>query len=141
MDLRRMILVRWTPADVAMLLLVCKTWSENVLLLKALLAAANKKMQDQVPRLLPRPVHTYENFCNYCHAGQAPLGDDGYDGEPENVDGPWLPNGSRKPRCMNCLAQWGSPGPHGGSVRRGDPYVAIPMYYGDGALYSSDEEQ
>jgi hypothetical protein len=52
MDLRRMIQARWTPADVATLLLVSKSWSENVLLLKALLAAANKKMEEQKPRCM-----------------------------------------------------------------------------------------
>ena len=138
MDLRRMIQARWTPADVATLLLVSKSWSENVLLLKALLAAANKKMEEPAPRLLPRPVHEYMNYCNYCRAGEAPThwgGGMGYDGEPENnyVDGPWLPNGSRKPRCMNCESQ------SEGHCDKGDPYVAIAMY-GEGGLYSSDED-
>ena len=81
MDLRRMIQARWTPADVATLLLVSKSWSENVLLLKALLAAANKKMEEQAPRLLPRPVHEYKNYCNYCRAGEAPTLDVALDEE------------------------------------------------------------
>ena len=58
-----------TPADIASAVRVCKAWNTDVLLLKALLLLANKKMQAQKPRLLKREVHEYALFCTACQAG------------------------------------------------------------------------